>query len=298
MNDFNLKKKKVSIIIPSWFEKDQHGKYGEDECFNVATKCLERLLEATPKELYELIIIDNGSTLGCKSCNYFKHADILIRNEKNLGFAPAVNQGVAVARGEFLLFLNNDLYIWENFLEDLLEVFEHEEFDIPAGVAMPNLIKKEYQKDCIDERGKLDFFKAIKLRKEEIVYINKDRYEAGAEFGSAFLMKKELVNKIREKNGGYEFLLETFKMGMSDDRYLWHQVRQFGFQTYRTNRIRCLHVGQLTCSKVLNRKEYSTSNRIYLKKLIELEGNGESLNELERKKLREESQKEYEIENN
>lgn len=259
---------KVSIVIPNWFTPGMDGRHGKDETFVVADKCMERLMEIRPDGT-ELIMIDNGSTLAENDCagvsNYWKRADILIKNPVNLGYAPAVNQGVNLARGEFVLILNNDIFAWENFVEDLLEVFDHKEFTPPVGIAMPNLIKKECQKDCLTDSGKLDVYKVMRLRKDEIIYPSKDRYEIGAEFGSALMMRKNLIDKIREINKG-EFLSEKYQAGFGEDRQLYCQVRQCGFQTYRTNKIRCLHVGNLTMSKIKDRKEYTLKNREKLAK--------------------------------
>jgi GT2 family glycosyltransferase len=60
----------------------------------------------------ELIVVDNGSTDGTPAflgelqrSNPFVR---LVRNERNLGFAAANNQGLAQASGEVLILLNND----------------------------------------------------------------------------------------------------------------------------------------------------------------------------------------------
>lgn len=259
MNDFNLRKKKVSIIIPSWFERNQHGKYGNDECFNVATKCLERLINATPKDLYELIIVDNGSTLGCLSCKYFKHADILIRNKNNLGFAPAVNQGISLARGEFIVQMNNDILVWEGWLETLLKDFEDNEksFDPNIGLLMPAIVKQ-----------KIDFWDAIKLGKEDIdMKTNAGKFSQKAEFGSVYLGRKKTFMAIAKNRDGYQSLDENFKCGFGEDRWLYREVRMLGLETWRTHNLRVLHVGNLTMSKIKDRKYYTLPNREYLENL-------------------------------
>ena len=46
----------ISIVIPSWFTNEQHGKYGLHETFWFATRCIEQLLKVTPRELIEIII--------------------------------------------------------------------------------------------------------------------------------------------------------------------------------------------------------------------------------------------------
>jgi GT2 family glycosyltransferase/tetratricopeptide (TPR) repeat protein len=89
--------------------------------------CLRSIEEHTP-ELHELIIVDNGSTDG--TLDYLrKYADErnnvrVISNKENLGFAAGNNQGMAIAKGEYLLLLNNDTIVTEGWLARMLSVLE------------------------------------------------------------------------------------------------------------------------------------------------------------------------------
>ena len=220
-------KPKISIVIPSWFTKGQHGRHGENEVFEIAYKCLKRLVfdildNKDQKESFELIIINNGSDLQWEYTPksdrdnlreriglYWSQADILIENEKNLGFSPAMNQGLNIARGKYIIAMNNDIFCWPGFLEAMLRPFRQEEVDkhpelsSPVGLVMPNVIKKEFQKDCLNEGGKLDMEKVFALKKEEIHLRNREIYEQRAEFGSCWCAKKELLDKCDLKK--FEF---------------------------------------------------------------------------------------------
>ena len=44
--------------------------------------------------------------------------------DKNYGFSYAVNEGIKRAKGEYVLLLNNDTVLKENFLEEILKVME------------------------------------------------------------------------------------------------------------------------------------------------------------------------------
>lgn len=76
---------------------------------------------------YELIVVDNGSTDG--TAEYLQaQSDVkLIRNERNLGFAKGCNQGLEIASGDTVLFLNNDTIVTPHWLTRMLKVLEADE---------------------------------------------------------------------------------------------------------------------------------------------------------------------------
>lgn len=264
--------KKTTIIIPSWFEKNQGGRHHQScETYYIASKCLERMLECVDKKETEIILIDNGSTLTNKDIpndlmrieDYWKSADKIIKNSENMGFGFAVNQGIEVADGDFIIQSNNDIIVFDGFIDALIEVFNHKELNPPVGVSMLNLIKNEYQKNILGDDGKVNFEKLLQLKKEDLNLPRKDQYEAGSEFGSLWCIKKSLAKELIKKDGF--FFDPQFLIGMSEDRDLWKRVRLLGFQTFRSNKMRIGHVGNITISKVFNHKQYTTENRKKLK---------------------------------
>jgi GT2 family glycosyltransferase len=69
---------------------------------------------------YELIIVDNGSDW--EAANYARvAADQSVLNETNRGFAPGMNQGLAIARGRYVAFCNNDAVLPPGWAGRLLQ---------------------------------------------------------------------------------------------------------------------------------------------------------------------------------
>jgi GT2 family glycosyltransferase len=79
---------------------------------------------------YEVIVADNGSTEGTpnllKSWSGSRSNARVVPLGRNLGFAAACNAGARMARGHYLLFLNNDTLPTPGWLENMLRLAESE----------------------------------------------------------------------------------------------------------------------------------------------------------------------------
>jgi len=84
--------------------------------------CLHSIRENT-KAAHRIIVVDNGSTDGTR--NWLKsQPDILhILNVQNLGFGPAVNEGIFCADTPSVVILNNDTLVSPNWLTNMLAHF-------------------------------------------------------------------------------------------------------------------------------------------------------------------------------
>ncbi|MBI4002743.1 MAG: glycosyltransferase [Nitrospira defluvii] len=99
-----------SIIIPVWNNAD------------LTQQCLTALAGVTDGVTFEVVVVDNGSTDGVQNFLQTLGGDVqVIRNQENLGFAKACNQGARAARGEYLVFLNNDTIPLQGWLTALIE---------------------------------------------------------------------------------------------------------------------------------------------------------------------------------
>ena len=129
-----------SIIIPNW--------NGE--------KLLKNNLPAVFKSgVDQVIVVDNGSEDG--SVALLKNLQVqypqlkTIFNQKNLGFARAVNQGVKEAKNEIVVLLNNDVVPEEDFLKPLAKDFEDEKvFAVSLNEPQWNWAKGKWVKGFIE----------------------------------------------------------------------------------------------------------------------------------------------------
>ena len=112
-----MSKPRVSIII-SVYDQLEHTK-----------RCLNQLEETLSGKIdYEVIIVDDASK--DETVDFLKGLVDPYRiflNDRNLGFAKNNNRGAREARGEFLCFLNNDVFVQGDWLSPMLRVFEEKE---------------------------------------------------------------------------------------------------------------------------------------------------------------------------
>lgn len=103
----------VSVVIPT---------YGN---WSYTRRCLESLEVHLPSTPFEVIVVDDASVddsadrvAGCAGVR-------LVRAPRNLGFVGACNLGAEQARGDLVMFLNNDTEVRPGWLDFLVEVIEN-----------------------------------------------------------------------------------------------------------------------------------------------------------------------------
>ena len=96
----------VSVVIVNWNTVD------------LLKACLNSVFSQARGIDFEVIVIDNASTDGSVEMvrQDFSQA-ILIVNSENLGFAAANNQGMAIARGRYVLLLNSDTVVLNSAIQ-------------------------------------------------------------------------------------------------------------------------------------------------------------------------------------
>lgn len=96
-------------------------------------ECLNSIINQTYRKL-RVLVIDNGSTDGSRDIlrnfeDYYSRFEV-IRNEENLGFAKAANQGIGMANTKFVALVNNDAFLERNWAEEMLKAAD----DLRAGI--------------------------------------------------------------------------------------------------------------------------------------------------------------------
>ena len=91
------------------------------------TKLAVESIRAVTKYPYEIIVVDNGSEPPTRRVLQElarDHGIRVIHNERNLGFGMGMNVGIAAARGDVVVLLNNDVIVGDGWLETMVGALE------------------------------------------------------------------------------------------------------------------------------------------------------------------------------
>ena len=196
-----------SIVILNW-----NGMKYIKPCFN-------SILSQTYKNI-EIIVVDNGSTDGSKEFIKNNYPDvILIENDKNLGYAAASNQGIRASKGEYVLALNLDVTLTNNFIEVMHDAI-NQAHDI--GSASGKLIRTNpINKQLIDTAGHVLHINRTIVNRG-IGTVDRGQYERSCYiFGAcaaASLYKREMLEEIKMSDEYYD---EYFFLNVEDVDLDW-----------------------------------------------------------------------------
>ena len=184
---------KVSVIIVNYNGKE------------LLEKSLESLFKVD-YENFEVILVDNNSsdgTIDFVAKNY--PSVIIIKLDSNKGFAEPNNIAAKIAKGDYLLLLNNDTVVTYNFISEMIKVLEH---DKTIGICQSLLLKPDGSLDSSgDFIDKLGVVYNSKTKTDEIREISSAR-------GASMLIHKELFEKL----GGFD---EKFFVSFEDVDLGW-----------------------------------------------------------------------------
>ncbi|MFA7676451.1 MAG: glycosyltransferase family 2 protein [Candidatus Shapirobacteria bacterium] len=247
-----------------------------------SSKNTNKLLLSIKKYIYEIIdeiiIIDNNS----RDINYLNIKDQkikLIKNNKNLGFAKAVNQGIDNSKNDLIILLNPDTTIIDNSILKTIDLIEK---DKNIGV-IGGKIKYEYKKIFTANNTPTfltGLFEFTNLKKifpnnrftlnfwpEKIKKINKPTEVSG--ICGAYLIfrkydKKEDINYFNEE---YFLYLEDLEFGLN--------MKSKGLKVIFDPRSEICHIGGVSSNNKYNMalNHWYKSRKIFFKKhLNKVEG--------------------------
>ncbi len=216
-------------------------------------------LESTKKFTYrnfEIILVDNASKENPTQVIVTRFPEVkLLVNDTNLGFAGGNNAGMAIAKGDYFLIINNDTEVTEDLLENLLKPFK----DNTIGVVSPK-IKYFFHPDIIQYAG-FTKINPVTGRNKTIGDKEKDigqhdtPYYTWYAHGAAMFLKKEVVEKVG-------MFAEVFFLYYEE--LDWSaRIQQAGYRIYYQPKAVIYHKESMSTGKNSTLKTYYlTRNRI------------------------------------
>lgn len=210
----------------------------------------------------EVILVDNGSKENHEIAFKEKYPGIIyIRSEENLGFAGGNNLGIKNAQGEFLLFLNNDTEITENFISTLINEF-HQNPNI--GILSP-LIVYFHDKNIIQYAGftAMNYLtgrnKDIGKKETNLNQYNQSK-ETGFSHGAAMMCRRSDLEIIGLMDENYFLYYEELD---------WcEKFKKAGKKVWFTGKTKIYHKESFTVGKESSLKTYfmHRNRMLYIRK--------------------------------
>lgn len=231
-------------------------------------QCLNSLAHNTllDKDEYEVIIVNNAST--DETDEYLSSLKLpingsVIKNNDNKSYSVANNQGRKLARGEFLVLLNNDTILTKGWLTELIKVFEEDDKVGVVGSRMifPGSGEIQHAGVYFMHHGIPDHL-FIRYDKEDSKVMQ--RSSVPAVTGACLATRTKIWDQIQG-------LDERYKFGYEDTAYC-NTVRELGYKVIYQPDSLVYHYGSMTPG----RYDFENTNfNIYLRDWI---SNGKYLN--------------------
>ncbi|HVZ96778.1 MAG TPA: glycosyltransferase family 2 protein [Chitinophagaceae bacterium] len=199
--------------------------------------CLGSVEKAAKNIETEIFVVDNNSADGSQPFFKDKFPGVrFIWNEKNEGFSKANNRALALATGEYILFLNPDTLVAEDAFEKCISFIKTKNNAVACGVKMINgsgVFLKESKRGFpspVTSFYKLSglsrlFPRSKVFGKYHLGFLDENATHEVDVLAGAFMM---VPKKILDKTGGFD---EDFFM-YGEDIDLSYRIQQAGYKNF------------------------------------------------------------------
>jgi len=144
----------------------------------------------------EVIVVDNGSTDGSADTAKREFPEImLVKNRRNLGCGAGNNIGIGQAGGEYIVLLNNDVFVTKGWLEALLEASGRH---VEAGFFQPKILLAD-RRGVINSAGNMIHLAGFGLCRG-IGEVDRGQYDQEARIGfgsgACLLVKRKALEDV------------------------------------------------------------------------------------------------------
>jgi N-acetylglucosaminyl-diphospho-decaprenol L-rhamnosyltransferase len=186
----------LSIIIVSW------------NTSKLLSQCLESIYRSELRSTFEIIVVDNGSTDDSISILNTNFPDVnVILNDRNLGFAKANNQGLAMAKGRYILLLNSDTIVLPGAFDEMIRVAD---LNPQTGVIGPKLLNMDgtLQKSWSSFPSFLSELVGKNFRIRHPIVTIPNTYDVDWIMGACMLVRAATIQDVGKMDEDYFFYSE------------------------------------------------------------------------------------------
>lgn len=202
----------ISVIIINWNNKEY------------IKRCVDSIITQTYKNI-ELIFIDNDSSdesfeYFCKE--YSNENFIKVKNDNNLGYSGAANQGINMSNGEYVMIINPDIVMESYFVEKLyIFTVNDEKIAAVSGKLLKYDFKNDKKLNYIDSAG-IEMFRSRRCIDRGQNEEDKGQYDTTEQIfgvcGAAPFYRKSALEEVKIEN---EYFDEDFFAYKEDIDLSW-----------------------------------------------------------------------------
>lgn len=225
----------VSLIIVAW----------NSEAW--LRRCLRSVFAKTSELAVEVIVVDNASSDRSVqvAMNEFTGVNI-VQNMANLGFAAAVNQGLAVASGRYVCLLNPDTEVTDHAIDRMVEAMDR---DASIGVLGAHMLNEDGTTQASVRRFPTGLDQTLILSKLHLLFPDaaalgkylhrgfdyRKTQDVDQVMGACFMIRREVIDQV----GLFD---ETFFIWFEEVDYC-RRVAQVGLEVWYCADAEIIHHG-------------------------------------------------------
>lgn len=210
----------ISIIIPIF------------NLENYLPNCIDSIVKQTYKNI-EIILVDDGSTDGSINiCRAYERQDKrvrVIKKKENEGAGMARNAGIDIAKGQYIMFIDGDDFVANNYVEELFKMLLKTNADIAIcrGKSVYNFKRiRRMENEKLINYEYMNSAKAL----ENICY---QRKITPGPWGKIF--KKHLFENLRFPNTGYEDLAIIYRLIDNAKIIVFSPIEKYYYLQHKNN---------------------------------------------------------------
>ena len=198
-------------------------------------RCLNSLFSPRIRR-FEVILVDNSFSKDVSSAASLYPEIVFIRNKENRGAAFARNQGIRAAKGDYVMFLDSDAYLKEDFFEKLEKILK----TLPEGMGAvsPKIIKTGLEKVFSCGLKVSSIYRVLDVGRNEPSKNYSHSFTVDGPNSCCAVYKREVLEDIKEENyfdNDFFFLFEDADLAL--------RLKKKGYKCLFTPELVCYHYG-------------------------------------------------------